>query len=229
MFFLTYRNIKIFNALTDNHCSQGAPMKIIIKTALSHTKYENAIELIRIYLGVALFFKGIHFMINPQDLGYFLNQGQLNVLETVISHYVISGHLVGGLLMSVGLLTRVGALIQLPILTGALLFVHSKEILFSTTQNIELTTLVLFLLGLFSIIGSGNMSVDYHVVKEDGQKKVWIEELIKQILSREGRLTLVRFSHKIRKKPDRLSEYDFNQSLYDQQKTTIKKSKRKKL
>ena len=96
-------------------------MKKIIKSALSHSKFENAIECIRIYLGIALFFKGIHFMINPQDLVYFLQQGELNVLETFISHYVISAHLVGGLLMTVGLLTRVGALIQLPVLTGALI------------------------------------------------------------------------------------------------------------
>ena len=92
------------------------------------------------------FLKEFIFMINPQDLVYFLQQGELNVLETFISHYVISAHLVGGLLMTVGLLTRVGALIQLPVLTGALILVHSKEVLFSITQNIELTALVLFLL-----------------------------------------------------------------------------------
>ena len=188
-------------------------MKKLMTAAFKHTKFENAIECIRIYLGAALFLKGIHFMIHPQDLVYFLSQGELNVLETFISHYVISAHLVGGLLMMFGLLTRIGALIQLPVLTGALGLVHSKETLFSTTQNIELTALVLFLLTIFSIIGSGNISLDYHVVGEESTKNVWIEEFIKRILSREGRLTLVRLSDKIRKKPDLISSYDFNQSL----------------
>ena len=202
-------------------------MKKLMTTAFKHTKFENAIECIRIYLGAALFLKGIHFMIHPQDLVYFLSQGELNVLETFISHYVISAHLVGGLLMLFGLLTRIGALIQLPVLTGALGLVHSKETLFSTTQNIELTALVLFLLTIFSIIGSGNISLDYHVVGEENTKNIWIEEFIKRLLSREGRLTLVRLSNKIRKKPDLISSYDFNQSLYEQQKKSPSKTSKK--
>ena len=161
-------------------------------------------------------------MINPQDLVYFLQQGELNVLETFISHYVISTHLVGGLLMTVGLLTRVGALIQLPVLTGALILVHSKEVLFSITQNIELTALVLFLLIIYAIIGSGNISIDHHVVGEEPDRKVWIEEIVKKLFL-EGKLTLVRISNRIRKKPDLTPTYDFNQSLYNQKKQQKKR------
>ncbi len=158
-------------------------MEKLIQTALKYTKYENAIECIRIYLGIALFFKGIHFMIHPQDLVFFIKQGEFNLQETLISHYVISAHLIGGILLTFGLLTRIGALIQVPILLGALTFVHSKETLFSTTQNIELTTLVLFLLLIYCVIGSGNLSLDYHVVKEDLQKSSWIETIIKKLLT----------------------------------------------
>lgn len=176
-------------------------LKRIIDTALKHSKFENTMELIRIYLGVGLFFKGIHFMVNPQDLVYFLNQGQLNIIESFISHYVISAHLVGGLLLTVGLLTRVGALIQIPVLIGAIGLVHSSEILFSTNQNFEFTALVLFLLIIFSIIGSGNLSMDYHVLSEEDDETAWIEEKIKQFFSKEGHLMLVRMSSKIVKKP----------------------------
>jgi putative oxidoreductase len=190
-------------------------MKKIIKTALKHSKYENAIEIIRIYLGVGLFLKGVQFMIHPQDLVFFLSQGELNILETFISHYTISAHLVGGILMTFGLLTRLGALIQVPILIGALGFVHSKESLFSTSQNIELTALVLVLLGIFCIIGSGNLSLDYYLNDDGDQKKAWIETFIRQLFSKEGRLTLVRLTNKIRKKPDsRLNPT--NQRLFNQ-------------
>mgnify|MGYP001321069059 CR=1 FL=1 len=181
-------------------------LKNIITSAKKHTKFENTMELIRVYLGIGLFFKGIHFMIHPQDLVYFLSQGQLNVIESFISHYVISAHLVGGLLLTFGLLTRLAALIQLPVLIGALGLVHSKDMLFSTNQNFEFTALVLFLLVLFSIIGSGNMSMDYHILNEDGDEKAWIEEKLKQVFSREGHLVLVRLSSKIQKKPTRLSK-----------------------
>ena len=165
-------------------------------------------------------------MIHPQDLVYFLNQGELNILETFISHYVISGHLVGGLLMMVGLLTRLGALIQIPILCGALGFVHSKEALFSTNQNFELTALVLFLLALFCIIGSGNLSLDYHVIDESQPKNIWIEDFIKRLLSKEGRLTLVRLSNKIRKKPDKSLHADFNESIFNHYKKKKKTNRR---
>jgi len=162
-------------------------------------------------------------------LVYFLQQGQLNILETFISHYIISSHLVGGLLMSVGLLTRVGALIQLPIVSGALIIVHSKEALFSINQNIELTALVLFLLGIYAIIGSGNLSIDHHIVEDDPERNVWIEEFIKKIFSTDGALTLVRLSSKIRKKPDMKSTIAFNQSAFEHHsKLRNKKSFKKK-
>ena len=142
----------------------------LLKESLKHSKFENAIEIIRIYLGVALFLKGVHFILQPEDLVYWLHQGQLNVIEALVSHYVISAHLVGGLLLSVGLLTRVATAIQIPVLFGALGLVHSSEQLFSISQNIELTSLVLFLLIVFSIIGAGNLSLDYHILEDKNNK-----------------------------------------------------------
>ena len=130
------------------------------------------------------YFQRIHFTVNPQDLVYWLNQGQLNVIETVISHYVISAHLVGGLLLTFGLLTRVAAAIQIPVLLGALGLVHSHESLFSITQNIELTSLVLFLLILYSIVGSGNISLDYHILNDSQNKNgEFIENIVKYIVN----------------------------------------------
>lgn len=175
----------------------------VINTAKKHCKFENTMEFIRIYLGIGLFLKGIHFMTHPQDLVFFINQGHLNVLESFISHYVISAHLVGGLLLIIGLLTRLGSLIQIPALVGALGLVHSKEQLFTTNQNIEFTALVLFLLIIFSIVGSGNVSMDHHTLNDGEDEKAWIEKVIERIFSREGHLVLVRLTSKISKKPNR--------------------------
>ena len=155
-------------------------LKNILNTIQNHSKFELALDLIRIYLGIGLFLKGVHFMLSPQDLVYFMNQGKLDVLESFISHYVISAHLVGGLLLCIGLLTRLAATIQLPILIGALGMIHSKETLFSINQNIEFSALVLFLLVLFSIFGAGNISVDYHLLGESSDKKSWLERFICQ-------------------------------------------------
>ena len=153
----------------------------LLKESLKYSKFENAIEIIRIYLGIALFFKGVHFILQPEDLVYWLHQGQLNVIEALVSHYVISAHLVGGLLLTVGLLTRVATAIQIPVLFGALGLVHSSEQLFSISQNIELTSLVLFLLFVFSIIGAGNLSLDYHILEDKNNNN---GAFIKRIISR---------------------------------------------
>ncbi len=211
-------------------------MKKLLKIAYKHSKFENSFELLRIYLGIGLFMKGIHFMIHPQDLVFFMQQGQINFIETFISHYVISAHLVGGLLMTVGLLTRIGAAIQIPVLFGALGFVHINETLFSTNQNIEFTALVLVLLILYSFTGSGNISMDFHIIGEDNNKrKTFIGNFVKQILAKEGSLTLVRLSSKIRKQPklsqSNETDYDINRSIYDQyleKKDRLKKSQSKK-
>ena len=81
-------------------------IKSLQKLLRKHSKYEHAFEIIRIFLGMALFLKGIHFIIKPQDLDFWMLQGQINVIETLISHYVISAHLVGGCLLCIGLLTK---------------------------------------------------------------------------------------------------------------------------
>lgn len=212
-------------------------MKSILKSAYKHSKFENSFEILRIYLGIALFFKAIHFIVNPEDLIYFMSQGKITFIETFISHYVISAHLVGGVLMTFGLLTRIGAAIQIPVLAGALGLVHLNEQLFSTSQNIELTALVLLLLIIFAFTGSGNISMDYHVIGDDNHKrKTFIGNLVKQILSNEGSLTLARFSTKIRRQPSinqtSKIEYDINRSLYDQyleKKARQKKTRPKKI
>ncbi len=62
-------------------------------------------------------------------------------------------------MLTVGLLTRLAAWAQVPILAGALLL-HRNEGLMATGQSLELSGLVLFLLLTFSFAGAGPISVD---------------------------------------------------------------------
>ena len=133
-----------------------------IKIIRSKSNFENAYEFIRIYLGIALFLKGVHFISQPEDLDFWLKQGQINVMHALISHYVITAHLVGGLFLATGAITRIASVVQIPALLGAIIFVHSNDMFFSTNQNFELTSLVLFLLILFSFFGGGYLSLDYY-------------------------------------------------------------------
>lgn len=125
------------------------------------------VEALRIYLGFALFVKGASFLYGSTGaVEYFKHLVGLPFLPYFIVHVVGLAHICGGLLLCIGLITRFAALIQIPILFGAILFVHWPAGLFATDQSIEFTMLVLFLLVFFLIYGSGRISADFMLAKK---------------------------------------------------------------
>ena len=96
-----------------------------------------------------------------------LMQGSyIQLLPVIILHYIALAHLSGGLMLIFGILTRLAAIIQIPILFGATFFVHLREGILSTQQNFEFSALVLFLLIIYAFFGPGNFSVDRSLSKE---------------------------------------------------------------
>lgn len=124
-------------------------------------------EFIRIYLGVGLFAKGIYFAGHLGDVMTLLDHGALQVPNVMIAHYVGLAHLAGGLLIATGLITRFAALIQLPVLIGAIFTVHLREGFFGTSQNLEFAVLVLFLLVLTVVNGGGRLSADAWLARRE--------------------------------------------------------------
>lgn len=121
-------------------------------------------DLLRVYLGLGLFVKGVLFASQPGLLASWMEaSGRLRATPAMLDHYVITAHLCGGLMLAFGLLTRLAALAQIPILVGAVFFVHRGEGLFTRAQNLEFTLLVLFLLVLVFAHGPGRWSVDYYL------------------------------------------------------------------
>lgn len=123
-----------------------------------------ALDLVRIYLGVGLFVKSVYFMSHSDYLPQLMSQASnFRFAPAVVAHSVIFAHLVGGAFLAAGLMTRVAALVQLPILFAAVFFVHLPNVMTSITerQNLEFSGLVLFLLILISIYGAGRWSLDY--------------------------------------------------------------------
>ena len=121
--------------------------------------YLQPIDLLRIYLGIALTLKGIYFILNMQ---FFESQLTATMADfyNVLSWYVVFVHVVGGTCLAIGFMTRVATAFNITVLMGALMFVHSTENLFSTTQGLEFSLLVLFCLVLVLWRGSGRFSVD---------------------------------------------------------------------
>ena len=125
-----------------------------------------AYDLIRIYLGIGLFLKGIQFISMPMALSDLMQGSYIQLLPVIILHYIALAHLSGGLMLIFGILTRLAAIIQIPILFGATFFVHLREGILSTQQNFEFSALVLFLLIIYAFFGPGNFSVDRSLSKE---------------------------------------------------------------
>lgn len=140
-----------------------------------HARPDVMIDLIRVYLGVALFFKGVYFMEHREYLLKMMEDaGGMWFAPAALAHYIVPAHLVGGLMLALGLLTRVAALAQIPVLLGAVFYVHMPRLsgLSQETvgrQNLELSALVLFLTVLVLLHGAGRFSLDHVIGKRSQQ------------------------------------------------------------
>ncbi len=128
---------------------------------------EVVLDLVRIYLGIGLFVRGILFISVSQGLETLVDLSQFSMASAALAHYVSFAHLFGGLMLAAGLLTRLSALIQIPILTGAVFLVHLQEGLLSANQSLEFSALVLFLLVVVFVFGSGPWAADRYVFERE--------------------------------------------------------------
>jgi putative oxidoreductase len=121
------------------------------------------LDFIRIALGVFIMYKGVHFISNTDALLSTMRNADLAFAGLALAHYVAFAHLVGGFLIAIGLLTRFAVLFQIPILIGAVFIVNMRGLFSSANaMELEVSLLVLALLIVFLIYGSGKLSVsDY--------------------------------------------------------------------
>ena len=118
------------------------------------------LDVIRIYLGVGLMVRGALFISHPDVLIEFLKRSHSWFVPLAVSQYVVAAHLCGGILLALGLGTRLAAAAQVPPLIGAVLFVHIGEGLLTAGQSLEFAALVLAMLSVFSVFGAGRLSLD---------------------------------------------------------------------
>jgi uncharacterized membrane protein YphA (DoxX/SURF4 family) len=131
--------------------------------AWAESRREYWLDIVRIYLGLGLLARGL-LLITNTSTGYFIDllqhSGQNWITTGFVLHYVMLAHFIGGLMLTVGFLTRIAAGVQIPILIGAVFFVHRQDGLFAMGQSLEFSALVLFLLGVFLVSGAGPLSMD---------------------------------------------------------------------
>ena len=120
-------------------------------------------DIVRIALGIFLLLKGIEFGNNMDKLMLMMSNLPFgNFMMVILGHYVLFAHILGGVLLTTGLLTRLACIIQIPVLLVA---VFSN--MFNQFSEFPLSILVLILLIYFLVVGSGRWSLDWYVNKED--------------------------------------------------------------
>lgn len=123
------------------------------------------LDVIRVALGIFLFLKGLGFMESSASLkamiesqpGIALSSGWL----MAVVYYVIFVHFVGGILITLGVMTRLSALVQLPVVFCAVIFIDYLQSPFNTDLISSVTAFVLLIV--FAVIGSGKWSLESYL------------------------------------------------------------------
>lgn len=136
-----------------------------------HAKW---LDFLRIALGLVIFGKGVSFVSDTTLLQNLITQNNVfgfsGMMISVAIHLVAFAHLVGGILITIGLVTRFAVVIQIPILLFAVFFVNSIQHFSAVNSELWLSVVVLLLLILFWIMGSGPFSVDESLKSKAGKR-----------------------------------------------------------
>jgi uncharacterized membrane protein YphA (DoxX/SURF4 family) len=133
-----------------------------------HPKF---LDIIRVFLGIFLFLKGLGFMENSTYLQSLI-EGQSAITFssgwlTALVYYVIFVHFVGGILIAMGVLTRFSAILQIPVVLCAVFFIDFLRSPFNTDMISSLAALVLLIV--FAVIGSGKWSLERYLESLEDQ------------------------------------------------------------
>lgn len=120
---------------------------------------------LRIALGLFLFIKGILFLEHTSDVFYLFSQHQDIIGIKKASMFTSSVHIIGGLMIAFGFLTRLSILCQIPVVLGAVLIVNPTRGLHIENTELWLSVVVLALLIFFMIVGPGRYSVDNKILR----------------------------------------------------------------
>lgn len=124
------------------------------------SRRELVLVVLRVYLGAGLLVRGIGLVGLDMRIQQLVEGTSTGLPLASIAIFVAAAHIIGGTLMLVGLYTRLAALIQVPILVGAVFLIHWQDGLLSANQSLEFSALVLYLLLIVCVFGGGPWSLD---------------------------------------------------------------------
>lgn len=123
----------------------------------------NTIFVLRAALGLLLWIKGFSFISHTPELTAMIATSRFAEESNWLAGYVTWSHLFGGAMIMLGLLTRIAVVIQLPVLIGAVFFIHSGNNIMVIDAQFGLSVVVLVLLIFFLWVGGGPYSMDRYL------------------------------------------------------------------
>ncbi|MBL0012432.1 MAG: DoxX family protein [Flavobacterium sp.] len=136
-------------------------VKKMNKWANAHTYY--SLDILRIGFGAFLLLKGFSFITHSREFEDVISPVSNFMGGMLTFHYIASAHIMGGIMIVFGLLTRWAIIAQLPILLGAVLINFLGDM---NANNLILSTAAFGIAIFFLFYGGGKHSADYYFKME---------------------------------------------------------------
>ena len=130
------------------------------------------LDFMRIALGIAIFIKGVFFVNNAEALLEILSRSRIAGWSFIVEHHVAFTYLVGGILIAIGLLTRIAIVFELPVFFGAIFCYIFKIGFFSVFSDLVFSIIVFALLIFFLVFGPGPLSLDARMRAHKNEERI---------------------------------------------------------
>lgn len=129
----------------------------------THTYQSYLLLLARIILGMVLILKGLFFISHAELLKEMILGSRFAAGVGFFAAYVTFAHLFGGVFIILGLFARIAALLQVPVLLGAIFFILPTQNMTDFGSDFILSLVVLGLLIYILRSGPGTISMDHYL------------------------------------------------------------------
>ena len=118
-------------------------------------------DIVRIALGIFLCYKGVDFLGHMSDVVslMYADTSTAPFFYILAGHYAAAAHILGGIFLILGVMTRLACVIQIPVMLGAIFFLSTNKEMLRPYSELFLSILVLLLLIYFLIAGHGPWSI----------------------------------------------------------------------
>ncbi len=145
--------------------------RVPIPQLIPGIRHIRPMDLLRIYLGIALVIKGVYYVANMSELESQLSEG-LGLGQQMIAWSVVFAHVIAGASLALGFVTRAAAAVNAIVMLGAVIvsLAHVEGSMWGSNLGFQFTLLTLFCLLLLTWRGSGPFALD-HLLRIDEEKE----------------------------------------------------------